>query len=99
MLAVGSAADTGVQGIGKNKHCVYRPLSGQTASLVFADALGDELLPMDSPSVPTALSPSTQFDYLKLFVSKDRQANSLSTPHLTYKMKTELPLFFESRRL
>lgn len=36
----------------------------------------------DTPSVPIALSPNRWFSYLKLFLSKDRQVNSLSTPHL-----------------
>lgn len=46
------------------------------------------------PGVPIALSPSRCFNYLKLFLSKDRKVNSLSTPHLTYKMEIEL-LFFK----
>lgn len=46
------------------------------------------------PGVPIALSPSRCFNYLKLFLSKDRKVNSLSTPHLTYKREIEL-LFFK----
>lgn len=50
----------------------------------------------DSPGVRIALSPSREFNYLKLFLSKDRKVNSLSTPHLIYKEEIELLLFFSS---
>lgn len=39
---------------------------------------------------------SRWFNYLKLFWSKDREVNSLPTPHLTNKMEIELPHFLKA---
>lgn len=97
-LTTGPAANIGIQSIRKDKCCVYRPLSWFTLpawSLQAFKGTMSSFLIEDSPSVPVALSPSRWFNYLKLFLSKDRQVNSLSTSYLTYKMEIELPFFFK----
>lgn len=65
-------------------------------SLVFAGILRDYVFLSDWGHFLVSLLPLSPSSALcqKLFLSKDRKVNSLSTPHLTYKMEIEL-LFFK----
>lgn len=94
--AAGPAVDIGIQSTGEDKCCVYRPLPRFTLpawSLQASWGTMSSFVIEDSPGVRIALSPSRWFNYLKLFLSKDRKVNSLSAPHLTYKKEIELLLF------
>lgn len=97
--AAGPAVDIGIQSTGEDKCCDYRPLPRFTLpawSLQASWGTMSSFVIEDSPGVRIALSPSRWFNYLKLFLSKDRKVNSLSAPHLTYKKEIELLLFFSS---
>lgn len=102
-LAAGPAVDFGILSIRRDTRCVDRPLPCFTLPAwslqTFRGTLSSFLIE-DSPCVPAALSPSRWFNYLKLFLSKDKKVNSFSTQHLTYKMEIELLLllFFFSKQ-